>query len=96
MWVNIMHIRDKNLKIDDVLLRINSWGKLWTENLYNHSPIKTSQYWFNLLERAMLTIMLDLGASEWAKNEIEEKEVLLSAWQELFDWIVDNKLKEYL
>ncbi len=27
MWVDIMHIRDKNLKLDGVLKRINFWNK---------------------------------------------------------------------
>jgi len=91
MWVDIMHFRKKDLNLDEVLERINSWGKLWEDNLYNHNPLNTDQYWFNLLERAMVTIMLDLGASEWKKEEEKELTSLLNVWQELFNWIVNNK-----
>jgi hypothetical protein len=91
MWVDIMHLRDKRLVLDDVLERIKQWGNQWQNDLYDHNPTKTTQYWFNLLERAMMTLMLDLGASEWKKGEEDEKQALLNVWQELFMWIVKNK-----
>jgi hypothetical protein len=42
----------------------------------------------------MMTIMLDLGASEWLEGEIDEKQALLKAWKELFGWVLKNKLNE--
>jgi len=93
MWVDIMHIRDKNLKLNDVLDRLSAWESEWSDDLFDYNPADRPQYWFNLLERAAMVIMLDLGASEWTENEKEEKAILLSVWQELFVWIIDNKLK---
>ena len=92
IWVDIMHIRDENITLNDVIERINAWGNQWQNNLYDHDPTKTLQYWFNLLERSMVTIMLDLGASEWKENERDEKQALLNAWQDLFRWIIKNKI----
>ncbi len=93
VWVDIMHIRDKNIILDDVLSRINAWNSAWEQslkiNLFSHQ-----QYWFNLLEKGATTIILDLGAGEWLVNEIEEKSRLLEIWQELFDWIVKEKFNQ--
>lgn len=50
MWVDIMHIRDKNIILNDVLERINTWSSQWQNDLYDHDPTKTIQYWFNLFK----------------------------------------------
>ncbi len=91
MWVDIMHLRNKNLIFAEVLERINAWGSEWKNEIYDFNPLERRQYWFNLLERAIMTIMLDLGASEWLSDEIAEKQSLLEAWQELFNWIIKEK-----
>jgi hypothetical protein len=94
IWVDIMHIRNRDLKLSDIIKRINSWGLQWRKELYDHDPTVQKQYWFNLLERAVTTVMLDLGSSEWPENEIKEKRRLLKIWQELFDWIIEKKFSK--
>lgn len=91
IWVDVMHVRDRALSLADVISRIDAWSEQWHEGLFAADPTRTAQYWFNLLERAMLTIMLDLGASEWKEEEEEEKQALLKVWEELFWWIVEKK-----
>lgn len=91
IWVDLMSIRNADLELDDMLNVINAWNKEWQAGVFDHDPAETAQYWFNLLERAMLTIMLDLGASEWTPNEKMEKAALLSVWVGLFNWIAKNK-----
>lgn len=93
-WNSLMHVRDKNLTLKSFLTRVDQWVKLGATELYEHDPSDTKQYWFNLLAFAMNTIMLDLGASEWKENEIEEKQILLNCWKEFFSWIITNKLKD--
>ncbi len=39
-----------------------------------------------------MTVMLDLGASEWKNSEIQKKQALLHAWQALFYRILEEKL----
>jgi len=94
VWVDIMHIRNRDLKLSEVIERINDWGLQWKNGLYDHDPTAQKQYWFNLLEKAATTIMLDLGSGEWLKNELKEKQRLLEVWQELFDWIIEEKFRK--
>src|SRR3990167_4640133 len=92
-WNNLMHIRDKNLTFDKFLDVVNRWVNLGSTELYDHDPSTKPQYWINLFSFAMNTIMLDLGASEWKENEIQERELLLDCWKKFFDYIAKEKLK---
>ena len=92
VWVDIMHIRDSDYSLDKALKRIESWNSFWQNNIYDHNPIDTEYYWINLLERSMLTTMLDIGSSEWPKQEKAEMQALLNTWKDLFYWIFENKL----
>jgi hypothetical protein len=40
----------------------------------------------------MMTIMLDVGASEWKAEETQGREALLAAWKELLYWLVKEKI----
>lgn len=93
IWVDLMHIRDKNLTFQAFLKRVEDWCAVWREGVFDHDPSARRAFWLRLLERAMLTVMLDLGASEWKEGEKEEKETLLRCWKELFSWIEKNKLQ---
>lgn len=91
LWVDIMHIRDVNVTVKDLQDRVNKWLVIGRET-YGRDISNEPQFWMNLLERCMMTIMLDLGSSEWKKGEIQEKQSLLNAWKELFHWIAKEKL----
>lgn len=92
MWVDLMHLREKNLSFASFLKRVQDWCELWHEGIFEHDPTTEKRFWLLLLERSMLTIMLDLGASEWKEGEREEKQALLNCWKEFFDWIEEKKL----
>lgn len=86
LWVDLMHIRDKNLTLEKFLSRVNEWVGMYGEEVLGKS------FWYIVLQQAATTIMLDLGASEWAENEVEEKQVLLNVWKEFFHWVIEHKL----
>jgi len=92
IWNNLMHVNIENFSFPDFLESINKWCELLKDDIFDHDPTQTKQFWALLLERAMLTCMLDLGASEWPENQIKIKENLLNCWQEFFYWILENKL----
>lgn len=92
MWVDLMHIRDENLTFQSFLERMESWCAVWREGLVDHDPTNRKAFWLRLLERAMMTFMLDLGASEWKEEEKAQKQALLECWKEFFYWIVEEKL----
>jgi len=92
VWVNLMHIRNENLEFKDFLTIVNKWGDVWKNDLYDHDPTATKEYWFHFLTRAVLTIMLDLGSSEWKRGEKKSKKALLNNWKEFFDWLIETKL----
>lgn len=91
LWVDLMGIRDMRVTREYLSKRIERWIQLWREIEMvdlNEKPT----FWFSLLERSMMTVMLDLGSSEWQNPEIQEKQALLNAWRELFYWILEKKL----
>ena len=91
IWANIMYqIRD-DIDFNEVKKIINNWTKLWSTDIFDSPPDRHEQYWFNLIERAVLTVMLDLGVSQWKKDELKAKEKLLFAWEEIFYWIAQSK-----
>ncbi|MDO8583584.1 MAG: hypothetical protein Q7R83_00195 [bacterium] len=92
IWVDLMHIQDKNLSFSTFLERVDNWCDIWREDIFDHDPTRRKSFWLRLLERSMLTVMLDLGASEWKEEERQEKQALLSCWQQFFYWIEENKL----
>lgn len=94
MWVDIMHIRDEDLTFEIVKQRIEDWNDCWQKQF--DADINMGQLWFNMLERATMTIMLDLGASDWLSHEKVELQKLLESWQGVFDWILEEKLSQYV
>ena len=88
IWVDLMHIQNASLPFEEFLTRVMAWVHLWPKEITN-----SQAFWFLLLERSMLTIMLDLGASEWKNDEKKEKQALLESWKLFFHWIVENKMK---
>lgn len=95
MWVDIMHIRDENLTFEIVRQRIEDWNDCWRQQ-FGENNIDMEQLCFNMLERAVTTIMLDLGASNWLVHEKVELQKLLEVWQEIFDWIIKEKFSKYI
>ncbi|GEM_PF-1436712 len=93
IWVNIMHQTDNDITFQDIQKIILDWTKLWSTDLFDTPPENSEQYWFNLLERAMMTIILDLGASQWKDEEKITKQKLLLIWEEVFYWIAQEKFK---
>jgi hypothetical protein len=73
MWVDLMWYRDSSLTFDIFLKRVLAWVELFSKGITDNDPSQSPQFWFNLLERSMNTIMLDLGASEWKEDERAEK-----------------------
>ena len=93
LWVDMMGIRNTSVMVKDLLVRVDRWAEIW-EKVMGEDPRTSHFFWFLILERSMMTVMLDLGASEWLEGEIEEKRALLNAWKELFWFVVKNKLNE--
>lgn len=87
IWVDLMQIRDTSLTFPNFLDRIMTWVEIWPEEV-----TEDRNFWLMLLERSILTIMLDLGASEWKDDEVEQKQALLESWKTFFNWLVENKL----
>ena len=87
IWVDLMQIRDTSLTFSNFLDRVMAWVKIWPEEI-----TKDRNFWLMLLDRSILTIMLDLGASKWKNNEVEQKLALLKSWKTFFSWLVKNKL----
>ena len=85
-----MGICDIHVTREDLYTRIERWIRLWREI----EPVDLNEkqiFWFSMLERSMITVMLDLGSSEWKESEVKEKQALLIAWKELFYWILEEK-----
>ncbi len=87
IWVDVMQIRDASLTFDVFLERIMAWHDLWAIDDANERA-----FWLMLFDRAHSTIMLDLGASEWKEGETAQKQALLECWEQLFHWILKEKL----
>ena len=90
LWVDLMGICDIHVTREDLYTRIERWIRLWREI----EPVDLNEkqiFWFSMLERSMITVMLDLGSSEWKESEVKEKQALLIAWKELFYWILEEK-----
>jgi hypothetical protein len=92
-WVDVMGIRDKNVSADDVMERVYRWAESW-KDVMQEDPLERPLFWFLVLERSMMTVMLDLGASQWLEGEIQEKQALLNAWKDLFWKIRETRLKD--
>lgn len=90
-WVELMHIQDSKVGIEDFQRVVNRWSEIGM-SVYGDDLCEHQQYWFNLLERAITTIMLDLGSSEWKEEEVQNREALLVAWKSLFRWLVKEKM----
>lgn len=90
LWVDLMGIRDPQVTRADLGARIQRWIQLWREIKVIDLNEKQT-FWFSILERSMMTVMLDLGSSEWKNSEVREKQALLKAWQELYYWILKEK-----
>jgi len=89
-WVDAMGIRDTDVSSDDLLLRVDRWAEMW-KRVMGEDPRERESFWFLILERAMMTTMLDLGASEWTEDEIKTKQALLNAWKRLFETIAEDR-----
>lgn len=90
LWVDLMGIRDPNVRREDLCLRIERWLLVWRE--VEKADLHANRaFWFSILERSMMTVMLDLGSSEWQDQEVREKQALLNAWKDLFHWILEEK-----
>ena len=89
-WADTMGIRNPGVTGEDILVRADTWagvlGRVTGEN-----PRETALFRFLILERAMMTVMLDLGASEWSEEEARAKQALLLAWKDAF-WKELNSL----
>jgi hypothetical protein len=92
LWVDLMGIRDIRISREDLLSRIDRWIQLWKE-IENVDLSEKRTFWFSILERSMMTTMLDLGASEWRDSEVQEKQALLDAWKDTFYWILEEKIR---
>lgn len=92
IWNNLMHVNTENFSFDNFLQIVKNWCQLFSQDLFDLDLTQTREFWLLLLERAILTCMIDLGASEWLSGEERIKENLLLRWQEFFDWILKNKL----
>jgi len=90
VWVELILTQKRNYPFKAFLKRIQEWTELWSKDLYSHNPSTKQQYWFNLLERAMMTVMLDLGSSEWKGNE-EQTRAVFENWKKFFWWLVKDK-----
>ncbi len=90
LWVDLMGIRDTQVTREVLSTRIERWIQLWRE-IESVDLNEMQSFWFSILERAMMTAMLDLGSSEWKDSEANEKQALLSAWQKLFYWILEEQ-----
>jgi hypothetical protein len=90
-WVALMDLRNPAVTMQDLLREIHRWSSLGSD-VFGTDIQMHKQYWFNLLERSMMTIMLDLGSSEWKPDENRSKEALLRAWVDLFHWLMNEKL----
>lgn len=90
LWVDLMGIRDTKVSGEYLRARIDRWIQLWS-GIENVDLNEKRTFWFSVLERSMMTVMLDLGASEWKDSENQEKQALLNAWKELFRWIIEVK-----
>ncbi len=90
LWVDLMGIRDTRVTSRDLLARVDRWADLW-QNVQHEDPRASEFFWFLLLERSMMTVMLDLGASEWRADEQPQKQALLNAWTDVFRWLIVNK-----
>lgn len=90
LWVDLMGIHDACVTREDLRLRIERWIQLWRA-IENVDLTENQTFWFSILERSMMTTMLDLGSSEWTDAEVQEKQALLTAWQKLFYWILEEK-----
>ncbi len=86
LWVDLMHIRDKNLTLEIFVSRVNEWVGMYGEEILGKN------FWYILLQQTTTTIMLDLGASEWEENEFEEKQTLFEVWKKFFNWLIKHKL----
>ena len=90
LWVDLMGIRDTRVTLQRFQSRITAWATLW-QRIQGIDPRKDSFFWFLLLERTMMTVMLDLGAGDWGDTEQDEKEALLRTWVDLFDWLISEQ-----
>ncbi len=90
LWVDLMGIRDTKVHLQDILAHVNRWSDLW-QRVQGVDPRTDQFFWFLILERSMMTVMLDLGASEWSNEERQQKQILLNVWKELFQWLVKEK-----
>jgi hypothetical protein len=88
-WVDAMGIRDVNVSSDDLYSRVDRWAEMW-KRVMGEDPRKRESFRFLILERAMMTTMLDLGASEWNEDEIKTKQALLNAWKQLFERLAEE------
>lgn len=86
LWVDLMNIRDKHLTLAMFLHRVQEWMRLYDKET------REQEFWYIVFHQAAITIMLDLGASEWTEHEYEEKQKLLNVWKEFFAWIIEHKL----
>lgn len=94
LWVDLMAIHDASVTVQDLLERIGRWRRLWKniESTNSTDFDDDPAFWFGLLERSMMTVMLDLGASEWSEEEAREKQALLEAWRNLFFRILEQNV----
>lgn len=93
LWVDIMGIRNTSVTVKDLSIHVDRWAEIW-KKVMDEDPRTSRFFWFLILERSMMTVMLDLGASEWLDGEAAEKQTLLNVWKELFWFVARNKLKE--
>ena len=92
MWNNLMHVDIADFSFDNFLKVVENWCQLFSQDILDHDPTQTKQFWALLLERSVLTCIIDLGASEWPNGQEKIKANLLNCWQEFFYWVLKNKL----
>lgn len=90
IWTDLLLTKKQNYPFGGFLKRVKKWTSFWSKDLYNHNPADKQQYWFNLLERATMTIMLDLGSSEWRGDKTQNQK-LFENWKRFFWWVVKEK-----
>lgn len=91
IWINLMHTHDEKFSFDKLQKLVGKWTSLWEEGLYDHNPLKTDQFWFNLFTQVGITVMLDIGSAEWKPGEEKEKQALLDSMHKYFYFLAKEK-----
>ncbi len=82
-WADAMGIRDPRVTADDLRRRADAWADIGAA-AFGRDPRADPAFRFALLTRAALTVLLDLGASDWPPEEADARGALWQAWKDFF------------